>query len=75
MTMKDITGAQIVEITVRDDARVLWINVDGKCALRICHITGPVTFQQQGVHAEPVLFLPRHWDGTLEPNEAPLKRS
>jgi hypothetical protein len=36
--MKDITGAKAVQVQIRADRRVLWINVDGLCALRICQI-------------------------------------
>jgi hypothetical protein len=36
--MEDITGAKIVEVSIRDDGKVIWINVDGKCALRVCAI-------------------------------------
>jgi Lon protease-like protein len=34
----DITGAAIVEVRVRADGRVLWVNVDGICRLRVCQI-------------------------------------
>jgi hypothetical protein len=34
----DITGAKLVEVEVSKDQRVLWINVDGICRLRICQI-------------------------------------
>lgn len=34
----DVTAPEIVEIVVRDDQKVLWINIDGKCALRACRI-------------------------------------
>lgn len=36
--LKDITGAQEVEVSIRSDSKVLWINVDGTCQLRICNI-------------------------------------
>lgn len=36
--MQDITGAEIVEIKVRDDGQVIWVNIDDICALRICQI-------------------------------------
>lgn len=34
----DITGATIVEVKVRDDGKVLWVNIDGVCRLRVCRI-------------------------------------
>ncbi len=37
--MSDITAPkQPVEIDIRFDGGVLWVNVDGKCVLRICRI-------------------------------------
>jgi len=36
--MLDITGANTVELQVRGDGKVVWVNVDGVCALRICRI-------------------------------------
>jgi hypothetical protein len=36
--MKDITGADIVEVLVRNDGKVLWVNVEGVCVLRVCQI-------------------------------------
>ncbi len=37
--MIDITAPkQPVEIDIRFDGEVLWVNVDGKCALRVCRI-------------------------------------
>lgn len=35
----DIIEPQLVEIQIRDDKQVIWINIDGKCAVRICRIT------------------------------------
>lgn len=38
-TMLDITAPKAgVEVLVRDDGSVLWVNVDGICRLRICRI-------------------------------------
>lgn len=34
----DITGPDIVEISIREDGKVIWINVDGICACRVCRI-------------------------------------
>lgn len=34
----DITGAKDVQIQIRGDQRVIWVNVDGMCRLRICQI-------------------------------------
>jgi hypothetical protein len=37
--MLDITAPEIVEVQIRSDGTVLWVNVDGVCRLRICCIT------------------------------------
>lgn len=37
-SMKDITAPDVVEVEIRSDGKVVWINVDGKCALRACRI-------------------------------------
>lgn len=34
----DITGAAVVQIELRGDRKVLWVNVNGVCVLRICNI-------------------------------------
>jgi hypothetical protein len=36
--MLDIAGAKLVEVEVSKDGKVIWINVDGICRLRICQI-------------------------------------
>lgn len=34
----DISGPKIVSIRVREDRRVVWVNVNGKCLLRCCNV-------------------------------------
>lgn len=34
----DITEPKIVEVLIRDDGRVVWVNVDGICRFRACRI-------------------------------------
>jgi hypothetical protein len=36
--MYDITAPPVVEVEIRQDSKVLWVNVNGICALRICQI-------------------------------------
>jgi len=36
--MTDIFDGKEIEIVVRDDSKVVWVNVNGVCALRICGI-------------------------------------
>jgi hypothetical protein len=36
--MMDITKPKLVEITIRDDGKVVWVNVDSLCRLRCCDI-------------------------------------
>jgi hypothetical protein len=46
--MLDITGAQDLEIQIAEakSGQVIWINVDGMCALRVCRIKGKVTIER-----------------------------
>lgn len=34
----DITGAEIVQIQIRDDGAVVWVNIDGLLRLRVCQV-------------------------------------
>jgi hypothetical protein len=36
--MIDITAPDVVEVSIREDGTVIWINVDGICKLRVCQI-------------------------------------
>lgn len=36
--LKDITGAEEVEIKIRKDGNVIWVNTEKGCILRICKI-------------------------------------
>jgi hypothetical protein len=36
--MLDITAPKGVQVQIRADGKVLWVNVDGKCVLRCCQI-------------------------------------
>lgn len=36
--MLDITGPEHVQVTWSADSKVLWINIDGVCKLRVCRI-------------------------------------
>ena len=36
--MQDITGPDYVEILIRNDGKVVWVNINGVCALRACQI-------------------------------------
>ena len=38
LEMIDITGAEYVEILIKSDGSVIWINTDTHCVLRICQI-------------------------------------
>jgi len=40
----DVVGPKIVQIMLRDDKKVLWVNVDGVCLFRACRIE-KVTFE------------------------------
>lgn len=34
----DITAPQVVEVEMSADRKTLWVNINGKCALRCCQI-------------------------------------
>lgn len=36
--MLDITGAEYVQVAIRDDGKVLWVNTEQGCVLRICQV-------------------------------------
>jgi len=36
--MNDFTEPEIVEILIRNDGNVVWVNVDGICKFRACKI-------------------------------------
>jgi hypothetical protein len=36
--MVDVTAPQVVEISIRYDGKVVWVNVDGICRFRSCQI-------------------------------------
>jgi hypothetical protein len=52
--MIDITGPGVVEVTVREDGSVLWINVDGICRLRICQIQQRLIIDDQRGRDRPL---------------------
>lgn len=39
INLVDITGPQAVQVDIRHDERVVWVNVDGVCRFRACQIT------------------------------------
>jgi len=36
--MLDIIGSKCVQVEIRDDGKVLWVNNETGCVLRICQI-------------------------------------
>jgi hypothetical protein len=45
---QDITAPEHpVEVDIRFDGQVLWVNVDGKCVLRICQMPGLILNDQR----------------------------
>lgn len=38
VNMTDVTAPEVVEVVVRSDSKVLWVNVDGVCLFRACQI-------------------------------------
>lgn len=35
----DVSGPELVQIQIRQDGKVVWVNVDGLCLLRLCMIS------------------------------------
>ena len=44
--LKDIEAPNGVEISIRDDGKVIWINVEDRCELRINDV-GPITIEDK----------------------------
>jgi hypothetical protein len=42
--MLDVMGAEVVEVIIRQDQKVIWVNVNGACILRVCRIDN-LTFE------------------------------
>lgn len=53
MTMLDITGTDIVEISIREDGKVVWVNTEDGCQLRICRIKGKIEIDDRRPNASP----------------------
>lgn len=52
LEMLDITAPDVVEIVVRQDRAVIWINVNGLCRLRVCNIpVGQLVIQDDSTEA------------------------
>jgi hypothetical protein len=47
--MIDITAPEVVEILIRDDGKVVWINVDGICRFRACEIKALIAKDKRDV--------------------------
>jgi hypothetical protein len=51
--MLDIENpTEVVEITVKNNGTVVWINVDGVCLLRICQIKCPISIEDFRLYKE-----------------------
>lgn len=50
-TMLDLNASQDnishVEITIRKDGKVVWINADGFCVFRVCQLNGQVIIHDE----------------------------
>ena len=43
----DITGCADIDIEIRADGKVLWVNTAYGCKLRICQINGEITINDK----------------------------
>ena len=48
--MIDITAPEVVEVCVKQDRKVVWINIDGVCKLRICQIKHLILSDEEKVN-------------------------
>lgn len=50
---QEISGpVEVVQIMIRSDGRVVWVNVDGVCRLRINQVTGAVMVEGENFQHE-----------------------
>jgi hypothetical protein len=67
--LKDVTGAKLIEISIRDDSKVIWVNDAAKCVLRICRIE-KLVLDDRRLRAKPLTHLLEHFKA-LEGVELP----
>jgi hypothetical protein len=46
---KDITVAEIVELVIREDGKVVWVNTEKGCILRICRIGRIMLYDRRSI--------------------------
>ena len=47
--MVDVTAPEVVEVSIRDDGKVVWVNVDGICRFRACQIKTVIVEDRRNV--------------------------
>lgn len=53
----DLCGPEHVDITIRNDGKVIWVNVNGKCAVRIYQIKSlTLDDRRRGIKAGPTAW-------------------
>lgn len=64
--MTDITAPKLVEVQIRHDQKVIWVNVNGTCALRCCqveHLVLPDDIERDGTDNAHPAWWRGHVDG------------
>jgi hypothetical protein len=64
--MLDITAPKLVEVQIRHDQKVIWVNVNGTCALRCCqveHLVLPDDIERDGTDNAHPAWWRGHIDG------------
>jgi hypothetical protein len=51
----DLAQPEVVEVNIRHDAKVLWVNVDGVCRFRVCNIKKFILDDMRPVDINPLL--------------------
>lgn len=47
MPFLDISGSGDIQIRLAKDGKILWVNLDGFCTLRICKIKGKIYIEDE----------------------------
>lgn len=46
----DITGAEVAEVVIRDDGKVIWVNTEKGCVFRLCQIKSLSIDDRRKIH-------------------------
>lgn len=58
--MRDVTAPEHVEVLIRNDGKVLWVNVDGCCEFRASRISKSIEIKDERVNSDRINNLMKH---------------